>query len=150
MSQHAAVIELDPARRFRTRPRHSSRARCPRRIVSTFLLAVTMFTLLAPSADAADRPPHQDPCQRGAFCAWPENDYRGTVHQAAGNNAPLERCLALPAGLEASSFTNQTGRPVTVYQDPDCSTKADFQTYPDGAFAPNAPYVARAITIWTH
>lgn len=150
MSQHAAVIELDPARRFRTRSGHSSRPRCSRTIFSTLLLAVAMFALLAPSAEAAGRPPHQNPCQRGAFCAWPENDYRGPVHHTAGSNVPLERCFALPAGLEPSSFTNQTGRPVTVYQDPECSTNADFQTYPDGSFAPRSPYVARAIKIWTH
>ena len=149
MSQNAAV-ELDQARRFRGRARHSAGSRSPRRITSTLLLAVAMFTLLAPSAESANGPQQQNPCQRGAFCAWPENDYRGQDHRTEGNGVALERCLALPPGLEASSCTTQTGRPVTVYQDPDCSTNADFQTYPDGAFAPRAPYVARAITIWTH
>ena len=149
MSQNAAV-ELEQARRFRGRARHSAGSRSPRRITSTLLLAVAMFTLLAPSAESANGPQQQNPCQRGAFCAWPENDYRGQDHRTEGNGVALERCLALPPDLEASSFTNQTGRPVTVYQDPDCSTNADFQTYPDGAFAPRAPYVARAITIWTH
>lgn len=149
MPQHAAV-EPGQARRSRGGPRHSAGSRSPRRITSTLLLTVAMFTLLAPSAESTNGPQQQNPCQRGAFCAWAENDYRGPDHRADEDHAALERCLPLPAGLEASSFTNQTGRPVTVYQDPDCSTNADFQTYPDGAFAPRAPYVARAITIWTH
>ena len=149
MPQHAAV-EPGQAHRSRGRIRCSAGSRSPRRITSTLLLTAAMFTLLAPSAESANGPQRQNPCQRGAFCAWTENDYRGQDHRTGGNDAALERCLALPPGLEASSFTNQTGRPVTVYQDPDCSTNADFQTYPDGAFAPRAPYVARAITIWTH
>ena len=149
MPQHAAV-ETGQAHRFRGRLRCSAGPRSPRRITSTLLLTAAMFALLAPSAESANGPQQQNPCQRGAFCAWTENDYRGPDHRTEGNDAALERCLALPPGLEASSFTNQTGRPVTVYQDPDCSTNADFQTYPDGAFAPRAPYVARAITIWTH
>lgn len=149
MPQHATV-EPGQADRSRGRLRCSAGSRSPRRVASTLLLTAAMFTLLAPSAESANDPQRQNPCQRGAFCAWAENDYQGRDHRADGNDAALERCLALPPGLEASSFTNQTGRPVTVYQDPDCSTNADFQTYPDGAFAPRAPYVARAITIWTH
>lgn len=89
-------------------------------------------------------------CQDGAFCAWNEAEYRGRPHLTDLRGAKLETCLALPAGLEASSFINRTGKPVTVYQDPTCSTDADFSTYPSGTFIPNSPYVARAIQIWTH
>ncbi|MFR9730943.1 peptidase inhibitor family I36 protein [Saccharopolyspora sp. MS10] len=88
------------------------------------------------------------PCQDGAFCAYPHVDFRGEPHRAELRTTALEECVALPPEPEAKSFVNRTDKPVTVYQDPDCDTHADFATYPPGSTAPRPDYVARAIKVW--
>lgn len=89
------------------------------------------------------------PCQDGAFCAYPHVELQGEPHRAELRATAVEECVALPAEPEVKSFANQTGKPVTVYQDPDCDTHADFATYPSGSHAPRSDYVPRAIKIWS-
>ncbi|WP_249124428.1 peptidase inhibitor family I36 protein [Saccharopolyspora erythraea] len=100
------------------------------------------------TAGPATIEPHA--CPADSFCAWPSSDFQGAAHQTEVSAVPLGRCVALPQDFEATSFANNTGRPVTVYQDGFCSTEADFRTYPTGSFVPRSPYVARAIQVWSH
>lgn len=112
--------------------------------------AVLLAAVCVPAGGVLAHAAEQDPCRSGSFCAWGDNDFRGQTHSTILENTEMETCVALPEGLEASSFVNRTGRPVTVYQDPLCDTHADFSTYPSETHVPNAPYVARAIKIWSH
>lgn len=111
-------------------------------------VATTMATaaLASPGVAAARE---ADPCERGEFCLWSEEDYSGDVHRIALANANPEECLPLPGALEARSFVNRTSRPVTVYQARDCATEGEFATYPGGGtFVPAAPYVVTGVQIW--
>lgn len=112
--------------------------------------AVLLAIAAIPAGSALAQASEQVQCRPGSFCAWGEHEFRGQAHQASTDNTKLETCVSLPEGLEASSFVNRTGHPVTVYQDPNCDSHADFSTYPSETHVPDAPYVARAIKIWTH
>lgn len=116
------------------------------RATAAVLLAIAAIPAGGVLAHAAE----QVQCRPGTFCAWGEKEFRGEAHRASADNTKLETCVSLPGGLEASSFVNRTGHPVTVYQDPNCDSHADFSTYPSGSHVPEGPYVARAIKIWTH
>lgn len=131
---------------FGTRGKVSARrAAGLRRLVPGILLVASGLGASPAHADTLE-----DTCQGGVFCAWAAEDFRGPLHRVDPRTTPLERCIGLPAKLEASSFVNRTGHPVTVYQDGHCATEADFKTYPNGTYVPTTPYVARAIKIWTH
>ncbi|CAM00025.1 peptidase inhibitor family I36 [Saccharopolyspora erythraea NRRL 2338] len=123
-------------------------------LATTVLLVVgtALATATAAHAASAEGPATIEPhaCPADSFCAWPSHDFQGAAHQTEVSAAPLGRCVALPQDFEATSFANNTGRPVTVYQDGSCSTEADFRTYPTGSFVPRSPYVARAIQVWSH
>ena len=110
------------------------------------LAAALAGAVLAPSSEAAGA----QLCQPGQFCAWAETQFGGRSHSAALDVSASEQCIALPADLEAQSFVNNTGHPVTVYQDPVCDTQAEFHTYPSGSYVPHSSYVARAIKVWSH
>ena len=110
-------------------------------------LAVTagMFAAAAPAAAV----PTAQPCERGEFCLWPAESYQGDLQRIALENANPGECVPLPEGFDGRSFANRTKRPVTVYQGRDCSTEAEFDTYPGGGtFVPEAPYVVRGVQIW--
>lgn len=141
-----------PAERQTTRTTGRHRAK---RALPAVFLAVT--GILAGSGAASAAAPSGDDgfhgaedCRPGTFCAFAEKSYDGEIHRVHSETTPQEQCITLPRGLEASSFVNETGRPVSVYQDPDCATQADYQTYPSGAYVPDGPYVARAVKIWRH
>ena len=86
-------------------------------------------------------------CERGEFCLWVWEGYRGVVHRVSLRDASPGECVGVPEGR---SFANRGGWEVTVYQDGRCSTEGEFDTYPGGGtFVPEAPYVVRAIQIWT-
>jgi hypothetical protein len=88
-------------------------------------------------------------CERGEFCVWPDEGYGGAAVHVALENANPGECVPLPEGAVGRSFANRSGRPVTVYQGPDCSTEGEFDTYPGGGtFVPEAPYVVRGVQIW--
>lgn len=134
-------------------PRLSGALRPRYRLFAALLLGAALLTAaailrLAPAAGAA--PPAEAPCARGSFCAWAGADYREPVSEHAAQHVARQRCLPLPRDREVHSFANRTGHPVTVYQDPDCDTHAEFSTHPNGSRTPRTPYVARAITIWDH
>ena len=111
---------------------------------------VTLW-LLTGAATTAIAQPDPQPCERGEFCLWPTENYEGDIQRVALENANPGECVPLPDGFDARSFANRSKRPVTVYQDRDCSTEAEFDTYPGGGtFVPQAPYVVRGVQIWDH
>ncbi|ALG08007.1 peptidase inhibitor family I36 protein [Kibdelosporangium phytohabitans] len=87
-------------------------------------------------------------CDRGEFCLWPKENYGGTSVRHTLETANPGECVPL-GGLVAKSMANRLTKDVTVYQGEDCSTEAEFTTYPKGGtFVPDAPFVVRAIQIW--
>jgi hypothetical protein len=90
-------------------------------------------------------------CERGEFCVWPVKDYGGSATRIALENANPGECVPLPEGADGRSFVNRSARPVTTYQSRECSTEAEFDTYPGGGtYVPEAPYVVRGVQIWDH
>ncbi|GAA0512003.1 hypothetical protein GCM10011581_02290 [Saccharopolyspora subtropica] len=114
------------------------------RAATAALLAVAAVLFGAPAKAA----PAQDPCPAGAFCAWPEENFTGERHDVGLQTTTMEQCVPLRQDVELRSFVNNTGHPVTVYQDPYCDTQADFATFPSGSQMPRSTYVARAIRVW--
>jgi hypothetical protein len=85
-------------------------------------------------------------CERGEFCLWAKEGYRGEIGRVSLSTANPGECVAVPEGR---SFANRMARYVTVYQDGTCSTEGEFDTYPGGGtYVPEAPHVVRAIQIW--
>lgn len=150
MSTCSSVTELQTARSCRPRfeaPITLSRLRW---LVTATLLAVATVLLSTVTAHAAEtQPPQQNSCDIGVFCAWSDEGQHGTAHFSDLRTTNMEECVPLLA-LGARSFVNNTNRPVTVYQEADCSSEADFSTYPTGSSVPHAPFVVRAIKIWSH
>ncbi|SFT46157.1 Peptidase inhibitor family I36 [Actinopolyspora lacussalsi subsp. righensis] len=114
-------------------------------LLAALLLGGSVQPLAAGAVPGTDRP-----CDVGVFCAWSETDYAGNEHSSDLRGTNMEECVRLNGDIEARSFVNRMDRPVTVYQDARCATSADFSTYPGGSFVPRAPYVVRAIKVWTH
>lgn len=129
MSEHALA---------HLRPLRTTRAR--RAVLAVLLALGGALTGLGGTAQA------QPPCPAGSFCGYPDADYRGEPELPRTD--ALEQCQSLSADPELRSFINNTGRPVTVYQDPECDPHAEFATYPTGTFVPGSPFVARAIKVW--
>ncbi|RRO15402.1 hypothetical protein EIL87_15155 [Saccharopolyspora rhizosphaerae] len=115
-------------------------------LVLSAALALTAL-LVGPPADA-DAPENR--CPEGMFCVWPEAGFGGQPRELALRTTGIENCVTLETGGEVKSFANSTGRPVTVYQDPQCDEQAEFATHPTGSQTPQAGYVARAIKVWSH
>lgn len=118
-------------------------------------LALATLILLSSSATASAANPRHSPmpttqaCESGEFCVWPEADYGGSIARFDLRDINPEECVPLPGDLEANAFANRIDRHVTVYQDRECSTEADFSTYPGPeTFVPRSPYIVRAIQIW--
>ncbi|MCP2253299.1 hypothetical protein LY13_002049 [Prauserella aidingensis] len=103
-----------------------------------------------PGSDEPPQPQHPEfACNSGEFCAWQEEFYGGKLQRFDLRNTHTEQCVALDNAMEAHAFATRMERHVTVYQDRECATHADFSTYPGpGTFVPQAPYVVRAIQIW--
>ncbi len=146
MSLHARVLAaVSPTllrRGSRPRPRM-------RRTFPSLVLALLAAGAGHPATAAPDTPEHA-PCEAGVFCAWSEYEYAGKTHSADLRTTNMEECVPLDGELRARSFVNRMNRPVTVYQDARCSTTGDFSTYPEGSFVPRAPFLVRAIKVWSH
>ncbi|HEX6357062.1 peptidase inhibitor family I36 protein [Actinophytocola sp.] len=114
-------------------------------------LIVTTATLAAFICAATPATAQAAACERGEFCLWPKESFEGDIHRVALENTNPGECVPLPDGFDARSFANLTKRPVTVYQGRDCSTEAEFDTYPGGGtFVPQAPYVVKGVQIWDY
>nr|WP_042180912.1 peptidase inhibitor family I36 protein [Kibdelosporangium sp. MJ126-NF4]CEL14674.1 hypothetical protein [Kibdelosporangium sp. MJ126-NF4]CTQ96696.1 hypothetical protein [Kibdelosporangium sp. MJ126-NF4] len=114
------------------------------RALFTSLLTVGALLPAVP-ASAADAVAN---CDRGEFCAWPKENHEGTPVRHTLETANPGECVPLD-GLVAKSIANRLTKDVTVYQGKDCSTEAEFTTYPQGGtFVPDVPFVVRAIQIW--
>jgi hypothetical protein len=112
------------------------------------LVAVVAGLMAGAGTGAADQA-RQAQCDRGEFCLWARESYRGPIQRVGLDTANPGACIPLPAGFEARSFANRTTRPVTVYQGGECSTEGEFDTYPGGGtFVPVAPYLVRGVQIW--
>jgi peptidase inhibitor family I36 len=86
-------------------------------------------------------------CERGEFCLWVREGYRGKVHRVSLATVNAGECVPLP--VEGRSFANRMSRAVTVYQGGACETEGEFDTYPGGGtHVPEAPYVVHAVQIW--
>lgn len=124
-----------------------------RRVVQSLLLATAATAVLGgtavAAAEASTLAPGKARCDQGEFCTWQKSYYRGAIHRVDLRTANPGECIPLPGGVDGRSFANRTSRDITVYQGRDCSTEADFTTYPGrGTFVPDAPYVVRALQIW--
>jgi hypothetical protein len=118
------------------------------RILTIPILIAAWLLVTTTTASAV---PDQLSCERGEFCLWPTESYEGDLLRASLENTNPGACVPLPEGFDARSFANRTKRPVTVYQERNCSTEAEFGTYPGGGtFVPEAPYVVRGLQIWDH
>ncbi|RZS44254.1 peptidase inhibitor family I36 [Herbihabitans rhizosphaerae] len=104
-------------------------------------------TIAAPPAPAD---PTVYGCDRGLFCLWPGEQYRGPIHTIDPNIATAGECVPLPEGVDARSFVNRTEKHITVYQARNCDTEEDFSTYPGGGtFVPQAPFTVRGVQVWS-
>ncbi|MFL6119957.1 peptidase inhibitor family I36 protein [Actinophytocola sp.] len=111
-------------------------------------VVITAWLLISTTTTATATAETQ-PCERGEFCLWPTESYGGDILRVALATANPNECVPLPDGFDARSFANRSKRPVTVYQGRDCSTEAEFDTYPGGGtFVPESPYVVRGVQIW--
>lgn len=97
---------------------------------------------MAGTAGAVTRPA----CERGEFCWWPGEQYRGPIHRLSLATVNPGECVQVGP---ARAFVNRMSRPVTVYQGAQCDTEGEFDTYPGGGtYVPEAPYVITAVQVW--
>jgi len=88
-------------------------------------------------------------CERGEFCAWMAESFRGAGFRMSLETLNPGECVALPETFDGRSFVNRMRRAVTVYQGRSCSTEGEFDTYPGGGtYVPEAPFVVRAVQVW--
>ncbi|MGW2841328.1 peptidase inhibitor family I36 protein [Streptomyces sp. NPDC001493] len=88
-------------------------------------------------------------CAAGQLCLWKKPDFTGGRLNRDLSAVDIESCVPLPAGSDAQSFANRTGRNVTLYQSAECGETGEFETYPGpGTWVPRSPYQVRAFKIW--
>ncbi|MGW1469188.1 peptidase inhibitor family I36 protein [Streptomyces sp. NPDC002308] len=88
-------------------------------------------------------------CAAGQLCLWKKPDFTGGRLTRDLSAVDIESCVPLPAGSDAQSFANRTGRNVTLYQSAECGETGEFETYPGpGTWVPRSPYQVRAFKIW--
>jgi hypothetical protein len=86
-------------------------------------------------------------CDKGEFCVWAGPDYTGVVQRLDLESANPDECIVLT--VVGRSFANRLSRDVTVYQRENCSTEAEFTTYPKhGTYVPDAYFVIRGLQVW--
>ncbi|WP_432064818.1 peptidase inhibitor family I36 protein [Streptomyces sp. C10-9-1] len=131
----------------------------PRTLIAAVpaLAALLSPAALAPSAAAVPAPAaapaaaRGGDCAAGELCLWTEPGFRGTLRTYELAGTGVEDCTPLPAGADAASLANRTGRPVTTYQSAECAGTGEFETYPgSGTWVPLSPYRVRAFTVWEH
>ncbi|TWP48083.1 hypothetical protein FKR81_29315 [Lentzea tibetensis] len=114
----------------------------------TLVAALVVFTgvVIAP-ASQAQVTRGDSACDKGEFCVWAGAQYAGKTERLDLESANPNECIQL--SLVGRSFANRLSRDVAVYQREDCSTEAEFTTYPkNGTYVPDAYFVIRAITVW--
>lgn len=119
--------------------------------VKTALLtaAASLFFCGSAYAETGTAAPTKERCDNGEFCTWQKSHYRGKIHRIDLRSANIGECIPLTEDTDGRSFANRTSRDITAYQGRDCSTEADFTTYPGGGtYVPDTPFVVRAIQIW--
>lgn len=92
--------------------------------------------------------PEMGECASGELCLWDRTGFKGDRLQYELSDVDIESCVVLPKEMEAKSFANRTGRPVTAYQSEECAETAEFSTYPSGSWTPEGEYPVRAVKIW--
>lgn len=105
----------------------------------------------APAVGAPAEPtakPQLGKCAAGELCLWENEGFKGPREQYELSDVDIESCVPLPKGVEAKSFANRTGRPVTAYQSAECAETAEFSTYPSGSWTPKGEYPVRAVKVW--
>ena len=86
-------------------------------------------------------------CDKGEFCVWAGPDYTGAVQRLDLESANPDECI--PLNIVGRSFANRLSRDASVYQRENCSTEAEFATYPKhGTYVPDAYFVIRALEVW--
>ncbi|MGW6449278.1 peptidase inhibitor family I36 protein [Lentzea sp. NPDC055074] len=86
-------------------------------------------------------------CDKGEFCVWSGPDYTGTIQRLDVESANPGECITL--AVTGKSFANRLSRDATVYQRENCSTEAEFTTYPKhGTYVPDAYFVIRGLQVW--
>ncbi|WP_329793678.1 peptidase inhibitor family I36 protein [Lentzea sp. DG1S-22] len=86
-------------------------------------------------------------CDKGEFCVWAGPDYTGAVQRLDLETANPGECITLK--IVGKSFVNRLSRDATVYQRENCSTGAEFTTYPrHGTYVPDAYFVVRGLEVW--
>ncbi|MCG8923099.1 peptidase inhibitor family I36 protein [Lentzea sp. CC55] len=86
-------------------------------------------------------------CDKGEFCVWAGPDYTGAVQRLDLETANPGECITLE--IVGKSFVNRLSRDATVYQRENCSTEAEFTTYPrHGTYVPDAYFVVRGLEVW--
>jgi len=86
-------------------------------------------------------------CDKGEFCVWAGPEYTGAVQRLDLESANPGECI--PLTLTGRSFANRLSRDASVYQRENCSTEAEFTTYPKhGTYVPDAYFVIRAVEVW--
>jgi hypothetical protein len=89
-------------------------------------------------------------CGAGELCLWSEPNFGGEPVVLSLSDTGVEECVPLSEDIGVRSFINRLSKPTTVYQDMECSTEGEFDTYPgNGTFVPSAPFTVRAVQIWT-
>ncbi|GAA2253564.1 hypothetical protein GCM10010232_47980 [Streptomyces amakusaensis] len=87
-------------------------------------------------------------CPPGALCLWAGESFTGPRRTHELYETGTDGCVPLPPGDTALSLANRTGRPVTVYQSPECEEAGEFDTYPgSGVWTPNTPFQVRAFMV---
>lgn len=112
--------------------------------MSTKILVAALAVLagVAPAQAQSDAT-----CDKGEFCVWAGPQYTGQVERLDLESANPDECI--PLKIVGRSFANRLSRDAAVYQRENCSTEAEFTTYPkNGTYVPDAYFVIRAITVW--
>ncbi|MCM2578061.1 peptidase inhibitor family I36 protein [Streptomyces meridianus] len=114
-------------------------------------LAASAAAVVLAGAGPAGAAQRLGDCAAGQLCLWPEPEFRGSPRIHELHRTGTQECVALPRGSAGNAFANRTGRPVTVYQDPECGETGEFDTYPgDGTWVPRTAYQVRAVKFWEH
>ncbi|MFF8956174.1 peptidase inhibitor family I36 protein [Streptomyces sp. NPDC014894] len=120
-----------------------------RTVTVTAAATALALTALLPGASAASAAaPRLGACPPGALCLWEREGFKGPRHTHELYETGTDGCVPLAGGRTAASLANRTGRPVTVYQSPECDETGEYDTHPGaGSWTPAAPYRIRAFMI---
>lgn len=117
------------------------------RRLSALAAAAALVTTLGP-ATPAHAAPRLGECAQGSVCLWQYPGFNGDRYSYELLDTGTGECTAFPESAGAAALANRVGRPVTAYQSAVCDDTGDFQTYPSGSWAPEAPYAVRAFKVW--